>query len=247
MEESVNKLLEKLLKSPIAFHPIYAEITGSHNAGVLLSQIFYWAGKMHRPFYKTDEEFAGDLVMGLSAFKAAKKKLKKLGFISVERHGVPPKTHYILHKSLVLAQIRNWSKNHQLNGRKSTNQLVENRPNNTKTNTKTTTETTFVSFEIDEELALVFEDARKKAAQYELDLHKILPARTKSERTTYSRLREHLMLLYVDGKKDTFERALTFAKKISLLGCAEHHRAIFIKKCKDVFGYRGQGEKGKIL
>lgn len=248
-QTDINKLLEEILTAPVAYHRVYSKITGSANTGLLLSQIFYWSNKMHRPFYKTNEDFADDLGIGLSTFKASKARLVKLGFISTFLRGVPPTTHYILHKSAVLAQIRNWLEIDQLNGRKPTNQMGGNRPNNTKTTTKTTTENNNkkpIIFSVDAELELVLEKAKQKATRYELDLHQILPARNKAERTTYNRLREHLLFEYLNGDKYIFNYVLADAREVSLLGC-NYQRKIFISKCKKAYGFKGKGKQGQLL
>ncbi len=248
VNSEIDKLLQQILDHPIAYHRIYAKIAGGITAGLLLSQICYWSGKMKRAFWKTNDDFAEELGMGLGEFKAAKSKLIRSGFITVTRRGVPAKTHYVLDKTAVFAKIRSWSKFDQLDGQKSTNLLVKNQPTITKTKTKITTKNNKkqTDFSLDEKLALELKRIRQKAAEYELSLHQVLPARTKAERTTYNRLREHLTKLYQDGDKMIFDKVLDVAKEVRMIE-VENRRGLFIKKCIKSFGFKGKGVKGKVL
>ena len=58
-----------------------------------------------RAFYKTDEEFAKELAFTISEFRAAKKKLKDDGYISIERRGLPAKTFYFVNAPLLLSSL----------------------------------------------------------------------------------------------------------------------------------------------
>lgn len=97
MDETLKALFEAYQERPIAYMPIYSRITGSVTAGILLSQIVYWDGKMqHREFYKTDRDFCEELSMGASELKYAKKRIQKIGVVKVVRKGIPARTHYKL-------------------------------------------------------------------------------------------------------------------------------------------------------
>ena len=50
-----KELLQQLNQKPIAYYPIYREITGSTTAGIMLSQLMYWFSKKDKIF-KTDED-----------------------------------------------------------------------------------------------------------------------------------------------------------------------------------------------
>ncbi|MGA2324316.1 MAG: hypothetical protein ABSG22_10755 [Sedimentisphaerales bacterium] len=129
-KRQLKEVLKGFSKGVIAYYKLYAQITGSVTAGLLLSQIAYWwygpAGE--KPFFKTNPDFADELVMGDSELKTAKKQLVSLGFIGVTYKGVPPRTYYTFNESAVLDGISNWAKIAQLNGRKSPNHTGENRP-----------------------------------------------------------------------------------------------------------------------
>ena len=90
--------LKAYAQKVIAFNPIYAQITGSVNAGLLLSQIVFLWGSLTNTdeFYHTNDQFREELCMGLDALRRARTRLKKLQIIKVKRKGIPPKMHYKL-------------------------------------------------------------------------------------------------------------------------------------------------------
>ena len=139
-DQQLRDLLERFSERPIAYHRIYAEITGSVTAGLLLSQIAYWwfgpAGK--RPFYKTDEDFMSELSLGLYELKGAKEKLKNLQLITMKRRGMPAKTYYSLEETRLLEQISSCGKNHEQVVGKTHNKLGE-KPTTITDNTSQTT------------------------------------------------------------------------------------------------------------
>lgn len=81
-------------------------MTGSTNAAILLSQIFYWASHMKKEFYKTDESFREEIGLTRHEFNNAKKHIKKLPFITVTVKKVPAQTFYKVnaHKWLEMMQ-----------------------------------------------------------------------------------------------------------------------------------------------
>ena len=87
------EILRLLNKRPIAYYPIYREITGSTTAGILLSQLMYWFSKKDK-FYKTDKEIMNETMLTKKELELAKKRIKKLNFIKVTREGIPSKTYY---------------------------------------------------------------------------------------------------------------------------------------------------------
>ena len=89
----MRELLKRLNQRPIAYYPVYRQITGSTTAGILLSQLMFWFGKQDK-FYKTDEEIREETLLTEWELKTAKSALKKVGFIKITREGVPAKTFY---------------------------------------------------------------------------------------------------------------------------------------------------------
>lgn len=72
-----------LLKHPIAFHRCFATITGSVDAGLFLSQAFYWSDKTDSgEFYKTREEWTEETGLSRYEQEQARKRLKEIGLLS---------------------------------------------------------------------------------------------------------------------------------------------------------------------
>lgn len=116
-----KELLQQLNQRPIAYYPVYREITGSTTAGILLSQLMYWFAKKDKIF-KTDEEIRAEIYLTVDEFKSAKKKIKELNFITVTREGVPAKTYYEINWEMYQTCMCDLPK---LDGVNSTNCIVE--------------------------------------------------------------------------------------------------------------------------
>ncbi|HIP15560.1 MAG TPA: hypothetical protein EYG74_08730, partial [Sulfurimonas autotrophica] len=94
MKPSGRKHTLKLLNArPIAYYPIYHEITSSLHGAVVLSQLMYWLSKKDK-IYKTNKELMEELGFTERELKTAKIALKKATFITVTREGLPAKTYY---------------------------------------------------------------------------------------------------------------------------------------------------------
>lgn len=91
---SIKNLMQQLNQRPIAVYPAYIDITGSVNAGLLLSQLMYWYSVVNRKFYKTDEDIMAETRLSIRELKTAKAKLKTLPFIFIKAEGVPARTFY---------------------------------------------------------------------------------------------------------------------------------------------------------
>lgn len=89
----ISLLLKQLNQRPIVFFPIYRDITKSCTGGILLSQLMFWFSKKDK-FWKTDQDIMDETRLTLNEFKLAKKRIKKLPFITVSRKGIPAKTWY---------------------------------------------------------------------------------------------------------------------------------------------------------
>ena len=136
----IKDLLEQFQELPIAYHRIYARITGSITAGLLLSQLLYWDLKMkHQEFYKTDKDLCDELSIGLYELKGAKKKLLELDFVSIRRKDNPAKTYYKINANSIITRITSYGKNQQQEVGKTTNKLLEKQ---TTIYTETTSEIT---------------------------------------------------------------------------------------------------------
>ena len=87
----------KLLDRPIAFHRCFAELGGSVNAGLMLSQAVYWAQRTKNGdgwFWKTAEEWQEETYLTRTEQATARKQLKRLSCWQEELRGVPAKLFY---------------------------------------------------------------------------------------------------------------------------------------------------------
>jgi len=139
--KNLKNLFDALNEKPIAYHRAYANITGSITAGLLLSQLVYWAKAMnYKEFYKTDKDFREELGMGEYEFKGAKKKLIQLKLVKIKVKGIPAKTYYEVDLDKLITLLTRWGKTTQLDGGKSPNKIVENQPTTTENTTENTTD-----------------------------------------------------------------------------------------------------------
>ena len=86
-----------LLDRPIAFHRCLAELGGSVNAGLMLSQALYWAKRTKAAdgwFWKTAEEWQEETYLTRTEQATARKQLKRLPCWQEELRGVPAKLFY---------------------------------------------------------------------------------------------------------------------------------------------------------
>ena len=137
----MKKLLINLNLRPIAVYPVYIKLTGSVNAGLLLSQIMYWYGAVNgRTFYKSDSEIMEETMLSVNELRHAKARLKQMSFIKITLHGVPAKTHYTIDDKLLISEINECSL-------VESTKLDKSKPRNynsgiNETNTENTTENT---------------------------------------------------------------------------------------------------------
>jgi hypothetical protein len=124
----------------------------------------------------------------------------------------------------------------------------KNRIGHNKDENKTKTNTLIVEKTVEDETAEISSQKKlalvlRKATGYELALHHVLPARTRSERTTYNRLKEYLIQQILDGKLKLkiFNDVLEWAKESKNI--SDTPRRMFIAKCKEETGFVGTGGK----
>lgn len=87
-------LLTQLSGKVIAFHPVYAQITGSLNAGLFLSQALYWTRTPPTPdrdgwFYRTADQWKGDTYLSRKEQASVRKRLVDLGILEEDLRGIP--------------------------------------------------------------------------------------------------------------------------------------------------------------
>ena len=68
----------------IAFNPVFAKISGSANAGLFLSQLFYWTGRgsiNDEWIHKTQKEWENETFLTAAEQKTARLQLRKIGVL----------------------------------------------------------------------------------------------------------------------------------------------------------------------
>ena len=141
----MKNFLINLNQRPIAVYPIYIKLTGSVNAGLLLSQIMYWYGAMKgRTFYKSDAEIMEETMLSVNKLRHAKLRLKQMSFIKISLHGIPAKTHYTIDDKLLISEINECSlvELTKLNKSKPRNYNSDFNETNTENTTENTTKNT---------------------------------------------------------------------------------------------------------
>lgn len=154
-------ILKLLNERPIAYYPIYKEITGSTTAGILLSQLMYWLAKKDK-IHKTDNEIFRETLLTENELRAAKLKIKKLSFITVTREGIPAKTYYEIDWENYKTSLAELTNTDSLNSQNSDSE--NNEPIIVKSFDRDYTETTT---ENKKDIKKGFSFSLKKMCQYE--------------------------------------------------------------------------------
>ncbi len=162
----MTTLLQRLNQRPIAYYPLYRQLTGSTTGGVLLSQLMYWLSKKDK-IHKTDEEIKSETLLTKKELENAKKLIKKLEFIIVTREGIPAKTFYEIDwDKWVTCLTQSGCKDSTKGGNCDTPKGETNNDISKETTTETTTETKKTIKKIIDYLNLVadtnFKPATKK-------------------------------------------------------------------------------------
>lgn len=93
---------------PIAFNRDFVRIGCGIKGSLMLSQAVYWSRRTTAKdgsFWKLQEEWEEETGMTRHEQMTALKRLKKLGFISVEKRGIPAKNYYILNTNKILEEL----------------------------------------------------------------------------------------------------------------------------------------------
>lgn len=105
-------ILVPLVDRPIAFHRVFAEITGSAAGGVWLSQAVYWQPKATSEdgyWYKSRREWHEETALSRREQEAVREKLRSMGVLQETRRGVPCTVHYRLDLEALAQVISSWS------------------------------------------------------------------------------------------------------------------------------------------
>jgi hypothetical protein len=144
----------EILDRPIAFHPIFVDLTGSVPAALILSQAFYWQRRTEDPdgwFYKTREEWQEETRLKRYDQEQARALLRKTPYWEEELRGIPARLYYRINLQALQNQLANkladglptrWQTVCQQDGRTSPNKLADGLPTISEITAETTTETT---------------------------------------------------------------------------------------------------------
>lgn len=103
-----RKSLLSALQRPIAFHKIFAQISGGITSGLFLSQLFYWHDKGSDPdgwIYKNYREWEEETTMTRRELDTARKRLKAIAVIEEKKAGAPAKLFYRIDFDKLIALI----------------------------------------------------------------------------------------------------------------------------------------------
>lgn len=106
-----KKNLVAVLQRPIAFHKIFAQISGGITSGLFLSQLFYWQDKGNDPdgwIYKNYREWEDETTMTRRELDTARKRLKAIGVIEEKKAGAPAKLYYRIDFDKLFALINDF-------------------------------------------------------------------------------------------------------------------------------------------
>jgi len=106
-------MLEQILQRPIAFHRIFAQISGSATSGLFLSQLWYWKDKGSDPegwIYKSYDEWHEETLLSRSELDRARKSLKMLGILEEKKEGLPCRIYYRINETTLIEAIEGKSK-----------------------------------------------------------------------------------------------------------------------------------------
>lgn len=101
-------LFISLLDRPIAYHRVFAKMAGSVNAGVMLSQAFYWSSRTKDPngwFYKVQSEWEEETCLSRREQESARKQLRETGCWEERLIGIPAQLYYRLNLSALEAKL----------------------------------------------------------------------------------------------------------------------------------------------
>ncbi len=102
--------LINLLDRPIAFHRVFADLTGSIPAALLLSQALYWQRRCppNRDgwWWKTADEWFEEARLTRREQQSARKTLVKLGILEETKKGVPCRLWYRLNLNKLMVLIQ---------------------------------------------------------------------------------------------------------------------------------------------
>lgn len=119
MADQAKTILNALSERPVAYHAIYARLTGSANAGLFLSQAMYWSSAQSTErrggwFYKTHSEWTAETGLSSNEIRTARTKLKRLSLLEEKRKGVPATIYYRIDQDRLVELLLQIAEKHKL-------------------------------------------------------------------------------------------------------------------------------------
>jgi len=108
---------------PIAFNRDFVRIGCGIKGALMLSQAVYWSKRTTTKdgsFWKVQEDWEEETGMTRHEQMTALKRLKKLGFMSAKKRGIPAKNYYILNTNKILEEL---SKDCKWSGKRTTSDM----------------------------------------------------------------------------------------------------------------------------
>lgn len=146
LNERAITTLKDLLKRPVAYHRVLAEIGGGACAGLMLSQAWYWTPRGAEGwFYKSMEEWEEETGLTRTEQETARRRLSERGLLEEKRAGMPARLYFKVNTEKMLSLIAEKPQTRLQETRKQestnpTNMIAENLHSTIK-DTETTTET----------------------------------------------------------------------------------------------------------
>ena len=111
-QDNSNHWLMQLLARPVAYHRIFAKMTGSVTVGVMLSQAFYWSKmpsvqKRGGWFYKSAAEWEEETCLSVQEQRTARKKLSKFKWWQEDKRKAKgaPTIHYRINLTVFTKEL----------------------------------------------------------------------------------------------------------------------------------------------
>src|SRR5947209_5112837 len=108
IDESRRAIQALVGDRPIAYHASLARALGSVTAGVLLSQLLYWAPRTSNPdgwFWKTRDDIYEETGLGRREQETARKVLRDAGVLLEQLKGVPARVHFRIHMDNIIMMM----------------------------------------------------------------------------------------------------------------------------------------------
>ena len=100
--------IKQLLERPVAYYAVLAQISGSVNAGLILSQSIYWTPRTDDRdgwFYKTREQWQQELGLKRAQQESARKSLRDRDLLEEKLAGNPARLYFRVNLEAVLQAI----------------------------------------------------------------------------------------------------------------------------------------------